>query len=924
MTNSRSMVVVFRWIVALCVLGLGVVGMGRSANATHSPYADLRVELLKVTPTTISAGSTFTVSFRIYNAGRASATTYFLTRIYYTATNTSSTSISGDTYLNKEYRVTSLGAYQRTPTQTFTVTLPVTARVGTGYIKVFTDYSNRIYEYSSANNNNIGRVTIKVNPPTPDLSVTSAAFPLEGNTISQNGFFQGKVVLKNGGKSFSTNFDVKYFYCSTSSTTSCSLELGSETITYDFPQNGSLTYTTKKLLLPQSTATGTRYIKVVVDTGKAINEFNEANNERMDSISIVTTRPELKIVAYGVQPYSVFASVPINISFQVANTGGANATNAIVRFYYSKDATITTADTYLPGSEKKLTIQRGQTSPVTKVTISTPSSLPLGPGYIGIIVDPTSQITEVNEGNNTQSKNILITGIVDLAAQALSKLGQYGTAGGTISLNYQIKNTGKAQVGSYKVGFYWSDKQPVTSSNTLLSTLSFTSLSPGFTEFGTVNLQVPSTVKGGQGYIAMIIDPANELREPTRTNNSSTVQVLIASDNDGDGFPFLPGCPSTLSQCDCNDNDKTVYPGAKEICDGKDNDCDGKKEGAMARPCYNGTAGCTKKQDGTYTCQQPCKAGQETCTNGSWTSCQGEVKSSKEVCDKQDNDCNGKIDDGLSCPEVIPEPPPEPKPEPGPEPKPEPVQDAGTSTESVTETSGEGGSPESSDCYKDGCPKGQVCKNGACVADPCDGVSCQANEFCRDGKCITACGCCAKGEVCIEGKCDKDICDGVKCNAGEVCNPNSGQCGADACAKVTCNAGKVCFSGVCIDDPCNNVKCPSDMKCENGQCVGKNCATETVEEKTTTEATADAGDTKEESKDETTSVKDDAPTEQPTKEEGGAVDKTGGDSGTTPEEDGGGGCGCSTQEPSPLPFVFLFLAAIVVLQRRKRSGRTQS
>ena len=54
-------------------------------------------------------------------------------------------------------------------------------------------------------------------------------------------------------------------------------------------------------------------------------------------------------------------------------------------------------------------------------------------------------------------------------------------------------------------------------------------------------------------------------------------------DADGDGFGDATNptqaCTApqgyVINNTDCNDDDNTVYPGSTEICDGKDNDCNG-------------------------------------------------------------------------------------------------------------------------------------------------------------------------------------------------------------------------------------------------------------------------------------------------------------------------------------------------------------
>ncbi|MFH1531954.1 MAG: MopE-related protein [Pseudomonadota bacterium] len=76
-----------------------------------------------------------------------------------------------------------------------------------------------------------------------------------------------------------------------------------------------------------------------------------------------------------------------------------------------------------------------------------------------------------------------------------------------------------------------------------------------------------------------------------------------------------------------------------ELCDGKDNDCDG----AVDDGNPGGGAVCGSDIG-------ECEKGIETCVGGVIV-CQGEKTASTEVCDGKDNDCDDTVDDGLSVDE---------------------------------------------------------------------------------------------------------------------------------------------------------------------------------------------------------------------------------------------------------------------------------
>ncbi|MCB9548291.1 MAG: hypothetical protein H6706_20945 [Myxococcales bacterium] len=80
----------------------------------------------------------------------------------------------------------------------------------------------------------------------------------------------------------------------------------------------------------------------------------------------------------------------------------------------------------------------------------------------------------------------------------------------------------------------------------------------------------------------------------------------------------------------------------RERCDGEDSDCDGQVDEALDETCYSGPAGTAG--------QGRCRAGTRACLAGAASpECRGQVLPVPERCDGEDDDCDGRADEGLDC-----------------------------------------------------------------------------------------------------------------------------------------------------------------------------------------------------------------------------------------------------------------------------------
>ncbi len=300
----------------------------------------------------------------------------------------------------------------------------------------------------------------------------------------------------------------------------------------------------------------------------------------------------------------------------------------------------------------------------------------------------------------------------------------------------------------------------------------------------------------------------------------------------------------------------------EELCNGLDDDCDGIVDDGIpvGAPCGTDVGECVPGvnlcRDGAVVCDGAigpateecdnldndcdgrideglgvgeacgtdvglCMAGAQRCVDGRLV-CEGSVAPRRESCDCEDNDCDGETDEppdtGALCP-------------PGSE-----CVECQCALPCVESEFGFS------------CPTGrapQVRADGQCfcVAPRCEAAACAAETIeqggvvrcapdradvapcvCQNNACTFACEgvLCSDGTVCDprSGRCVEDSCRGLGCPDGQICDVDTGECTEDRCATAGCPAA--CRDGVC-EGSCATVVCGDGQVCRAGTCVDDPC-----------------------------------------------------------------------------------------------------
>jgi subtilase family serine protease len=628
--------------------------------------------------------------------------------------------------------------------------------------------------------------------------------------------------------------------------------------------------------VPSPIDPGKKTVTAKVDFEKKVQEATRDNNEKSEQFLV--PGPDLTISKFDISPDTGPPGTKVDITVCTQNIGHKDVPQAfVVRIFKSEDASIDNSDTkiheiqYQTPDLPKFKAKEPEVCQTFSFNI--PNDADEGRHYFGAFADADKEIKEEDENNNTTSQTFVVPSKEkpNLVIDSIKIDPAKQQPGFQIDTEICFGNYGNdiPETKSFKLGVFFDASATEQPKTKIYEFTPIDGMASQTKKCLKAKVTLPRPLLAGKYFVVAWIDFEDQIDESSTDDNRDATEIAIFIDHDLDGVP---------AEFDCDDRDDTVYPAhqgkpaAPELCDGKDNNCNGLIDEDFpdkGKPCTVGIGSCMR--NGKYLCKK----------DKSTTECdatQGEPKT--EVCNNQDDDCDGHIDNneadqsckadhfcidgkcqvilcvvnahchsGLVCKGGICRKPRTCTSDP----------DCDKLESCINKLCTQQACKTHSECP----PEDSLCLGEVCVPACHKNSDCSNLHFCIDGRCWKQCktpddchksqNCtdnvcqdicsppCNKGQYCMAEKCVENTCYGYGCPNAQIClNTNcvrdpcyKRECAANqfcslahcinSCGDVNCADGERCDNGKCRPDSCANLNCPDEQLCIEGQCLADRC-----------------------------------------------------------------------------------------------------
>ena len=469
---------------------------------------DLVVQSASVSDSSLDAGQSFTLSATVRNQGDGPAAATTLR--YYRSTNPSISS-----QLDIEVATDRVGSLPASRTSSESVGLTAPSSAGTYYY--YGACVDPVPGESNPNNNCSGGERVTVTEVSPDLVVQSAS--VSDNSLGAGQSFTFSATVRNQGDGPAAATTLRYYR---STDPSISSQLDIEVATDRVGSLPASRTSSESVGLTAPSSAGTYYYGACVDPvpGESNPNNNCSGGER---VTVTEVSPDLVVQSASVSDNSLGAGQSFTFSATVRNQGDGPAAATTLRYYLSRNSSISNSLDVEVGSDPVGSLPASRTSSES-VGLTAPSSA--GTYYYGACVDPVPG--ESNPNNNCSGgERVTVTEVSpDLVVQSVSVSDRSLDAGQSFLLSATVRNQGDGRSPGTTLRYFLSVNSSISAGG--IDTEIGSDPVPNLPASGTraLVLIVTAPLDGGTYYYGACVDPVPGESDP-HNNCSSGERVTV-------------------------------------------------------------------------------------------------------------------------------------------------------------------------------------------------------------------------------------------------------------------------------------------------------------------------------------------------------------------------------------------------------------